>query len=367
MGQRKYEKIVVSGDPYTRGKQYGQKAKDLIEKSLGFYNSAFLELCGVEWSKALDFSKTFLTRIKDYDETLIDEIKGMAEGSSRTFEEILTINTRSEIIYGMRRSEEGCTAFCALPEITAENRTILAQNWDYKPWAAENGLLLQINQKDGPDILTYVEAGQFARMGMNSAGVGICNNYIQCEADGKDLGSAGIPTTFIRRKALSQENYYEVLGAIVHTPRSFSANYLVATAEGEGDAINIEATPETVYFIFPENGLVTHSNHFKGAGPGYYGVIRVGLENSIYRDRRVEKILKKKDREIGIEDAKEALSDHFGYPYSVCRHPDPQKSLNAQWRSNISVIMDLSSRVMWLAGGPPCENDYVRHTFDGQG
>ena len=65
-------------------------------------------------------------------------------------------------------------------------------------------MLLQINQKNGPDILTLVEAGQLARMGMNSCGIGFCNNFIQCACDGTGM-EKGIPTTIIRRKALMQE------------------------------------------------------------------------------------------------------------------------------------------------------------------
>jgi hypothetical protein len=122
-----------------------------------------------------------------------------------------------------------------------------------------------VNQEKGPDILTLVEAGQLARMGMNSAGLGICNNYIECEADGMNMGK-GIPTTLIRRRALNHETYREIVGTITHTPRSFSGTYLVATAEGEGDATDIEATPETVYYLFPKDGLIVHS-YIIGAGP----------------------------------------------------------------------------------------------------
>lgn len=293
MGKRRLEKVIVSGDPYSRGLQYGQKAKKLIEKGIEIYHSVFLESSGVGWERAIDFSKTFTKRITEYDESMVDEIKGVAEGSNRQFEEILTLNIRTEIIFGMKQAGEGCTSFCTLPELTAENKIILAQNWDYKPWAAETMLVLEIRQKNAPDILTIVEAGQMARLGMNSAGHGICNNFIQCEADGANM-EKGIPTTFIRRKALSQEKYYDVIGTIIHTPRSFSANYLIATSEGEGDSINIEATPETAYFLFPQNGMIVHSNHFKGTGSNYVGVMRVGLENSIYRDRRIEHVLRKK-------------------------------------------------------------------------
>lgn len=367
MEKKKLRKVIISGDPYSRGIQYGEKARDLIQKGIEIYHRAFFEAAGVGWEKVIDLARSFVPGIKNYDETLIEEMKGMAKGSGFGFEEILAINIRTEILFGLKqvRAKEGCTSFCALPEITAEKNTLLAQNWDYKPFAGETVMVLQVNQKGAPDILTIVEAGQFARMGMNSAGHGFCNNFIQCESDGKNM-EKGIPTPFIRRKALGQEKYYEVTGKIIHSARSFSANYLVATAEGDGDAINIEATPDTAYFLFPQNGLVVHSNHIKGAGPGYYGIMRVGIENSIYRDRRAEALLKKRVGHINVESARETLRDHFGHPYSICRHPDEKKEGVDQWRTNASVIMDLSAKVLWVAGGPPCQTIYSRYTFDVQ-
>jgi isopenicillin-N N-acyltransferase-like protein len=363
MGDRKkLKKVVISGDPYARGIQYGTKAKGLIEKGVGIYQSVFLESSGIRWERAIDFSKTFVKRIKNYDEGMIDEIRGIAEGSGRSFEEVLTLNLRTEILHGLKPAE-GCTAFCVLPEITSGKKTLLAQNWDYKPWAAETMLLLQIHQQKEPDILTIVEAGQLARMGMNSAGHGICNNFIQCETDGKNM-ERGVPTTFIRRKALNQEKYYDVIGTILHTPRSFSANYLIATSEGDGDAINIEATPETAYFLFPRDGLVTHSNHFKGAGPGDVGILRSGVENSIYRDRRAEALLRKKTGKVKVKEMMEVLEDHFGFPRSICRHPDGKKAEKDRWRTNASVVMDLNAKALWLAIGPPCQYAYHRFTFD---
>jgi isopenicillin-N N-acyltransferase like protein len=363
MGRKgRLKRIVISGDPWSRGNQYGTKAKKQIEKGIGNYRLDFLKSSGVTWEKAIRFSKTFVKRVRDYDAGMVDEIQGIAKGSGRTVDEILILNLRTEILQGLMQTGEGCTSLCALPEVTRGERTLLAQNWDYKPWVGETMVLLQIHQEKAPDILTLVEAGQLARMGMNSAGHGICNNYVLSEIDGRDMGK-GIPTTFIRRKALGQEKYYDVIGTVIHTPRSFSANYLVATSEGDGDSINIEATPDRAYFLFPEEGLLTHSNHFKGAGPGYVGRLWNGLENSLYRDRRALKLLCRKSGKIGVKEIMRTLKDHFGFPRSICRHPDEKEAGKDRWRTNASVIMDLGARVLWLAEGPPCQHDYQRFTF----
>jgi hypothetical protein len=59
MGERQLRKIVIEGDPYSRGLQYGRQAKELIEKCLRFYKTVFTEVAKVDWKKALDFSKNF--------------------------------------------------------------------------------------------------------------------------------------------------------------------------------------------------------------------------------------------------------------------------------------------------------------------
>ncbi|HSR12529.1 MAG TPA: C45 family peptidase, partial [Thermodesulfobacteriota bacterium] len=155
MENRKLRKVIISGDPESRGVQYGEKAKDLIKRSVEIYHRAFLEAAEVSWPQVLDFARTFIPGIRRYDETVMDEVKGMAKGSGFAPEEILAVNLRTEILFGLvqKKAKEGCTAFCALPAVTASGHTILAQNWDYKPFAAETEMLLQINRKDGPDIL----------------------------------------------------------------------------------------------------------------------------------------------------------------------------------------------------------------------
>ncbi len=113
---KKLERLILSGDPLSRGLQYGRKAKKLVEKEIEIYHSLFLESLGVTWDRAIGFSKSFVKRIKDYDEEILDEIRGIAKGAGRSLEEILTINLRTEILFGIRRGGDGCTSFSALPK-----------------------------------------------------------------------------------------------------------------------------------------------------------------------------------------------------------------------------------------------------------
>ena len=54
---------------------------------------------------------------------------------------------------------DACTGVVALPSATRDGRLIHAQNWDWKAECAETAVVLKIHRDDGPDILTFTEAG----------------------------------------------------------------------------------------------------------------------------------------------------------------------------------------------------------------
>jgi hypothetical protein len=56
-------------------------------------------------------------------------------------------------------------------------------------------VVVRILRDDGPDLLTFTEAGGLARSGFNSAGIAITANYLESDRDYRELG---IPLPFIR-------------------------------------------------------------------------------------------------------------------------------------------------------------------------
>ena len=55
---------------------------------------------------------------------LVEEMRGVADGASLDFEDILALNVRTEIAYGM--FSDGCTAF----SWKVGEKSFIAQNWD---------------------------------------------------------------------------------------------------------------------------------------------------------------------------------------------------------------------------------------------
>jgi isopenicillin-N N-acyltransferase like protein len=345
--------LTIEGDPRERGRQYGRKAADRIDTSIRIYMAAWTA-GQTQRETVLERARGFARVIENAFPDLLEEMRGIAEGAKRPVEEIVALNARTELLY-MR--DEGCTSAVILPE-RGGGHTIIGQNWDWRPPCREAAILLQVRPDRGPRMLTFVEAGMLARCGMNSAGIGLCGNFLNSDLDHKQQG---VPIPILRRAILMSAPLPAAVGEVLRARRAFSSNHLLAHRDGE--AIDLEASPGEVFTLFAEDGLLVHANHFKAA----HGHLRdTGLArypDSLFRDRRVRQHLALRPRPLTARDLMMALRDHFGRPDSVCRHRAPRRD-GTEIETVASVVMDLTEGALWLCPGPVCENEYRRFTLD---
>jgi isopenicillin-N N-acyltransferase-like protein len=344
--------LTIEGDARERGRQYGRQAADRIETSLGIYMAAWT--AGDTGREAvLERARRFAPVIGDRFPGLLEEMRGIAEGAGRPLEEIVALNARTELLYG---GDEGCTAAAILPE-RAGGHVIIGQNWDWRPPCREAAILLRVRPDRGPSLLTFVEAGMLARSGMNSAGIGLCGNFLNSDLDHKQRG---VPIPVLRRAILMSATLPTAVGEVLRSPRAFSSNHLLAHRDGE--AIDLEASPGEVFTLFAEDGLLVHGNHFKGAHAHLRDTGLPRYPDSLFRDRRVRQHLASRPGPVVAGDLMDALRDHFGRPDSVCRHRAPRPD-GTEIETVASVVMDLTDGVLWLSPGPVCENEYRRFTL----
>ena len=316
--------IEVSGPPEERGVAYGRAGRERIHAGIAHYG-AQLRQAGLEGGRLADLVRGFLPTIKAFDDSMIPEMRGIARGAEVGFEDIVLLNARTEILQLAKRralaaqagAEEGCTAVLAMPEITTEG-LLHAQNWDWKAACAQTAVVLHVRRDDGPDILTFTEAGGLARSGLNSAGIGLTANYLQCERDYRELG---VPLALIRRKVLAQAHLALAWRVVQATRKSAANNMCVSHAKGL--AINFECAPDETFMLEAEGGLLVHSNHF--LSPVALSKLKdTGIESTpctLYRHTRVREALAPLRGRIDRGAIKNALFDDFGSPWSVCRPP----------------------------------------------
>lgn len=334
--------IELSGDARERGRQYGQKAAARIRLSVNLYASQ-LGAMSLTGGAIRQLANTFLPSIEEFDPLYVDEMRGIAEGANLELADIVLINARTEILrLGKLQAEaeradrepDGCTGAVLLPEVTASGRLLHGQNWDWKAECAGTGVVLKIRRKDGPDILTFTEAGGLARCGLNSAGIAVTANYLSSD---RDYSQVGVPLALLRRKILETEHVALALRTVYCTPKSGSNNLLVSHADGF--ALDIECAPDESFLIYPERGIVVHSNHWQS--PVALGKLRdLGIAtspDSLYRDFRVRQMLEAARGHLTLDHLREAFFDNFATPWSVCR--PPRDTVESNLSATVAMIL----------------------------
>ena len=353
---------IQGATPRERGIDYGTQCKELIhgvlERYISFFNSGH---AAVSWDSARKISQSFLPFIRAYSPELLEELEGMAEGSGADFDDLLTLDSRSEAMTLIQRpaSDEeeldGCSSVAILPDAMADGHTVLAQNWDTYTWQEYGTIVLQVLKEDGADMMIVTEAGQLARYGMNQAGLALGVNSLHKTYNTKVFG---VPSVFVRRKFLEQDRYVDAVNKIFGADAMLPMYYVAAYAGG--DAMGFEKLEQGQLVLYPENGLIAHSNHLKH--PKYaYQVDSLG--GTLYRDRRILKHLAPKVGSITRADIITAFQDHFGFPFCVCRHGDERKKELDKISTLGCIIMDTTDKRIWVCKGTPCSGQFREYAW----
>lgn len=354
--------IDLAGPPRERGRQYGIAAADRIHRSAEIYLTAFAKQhLGADRVRAL--VETLIPIIDRFEPAYLEEMRGIAEGALCPLEHAVVVNARTELLAQARLAaadHDGCTGAIVLPEASADGVLLHAQNWDWRAECADTGVVLRIQQDDGPALLTFTEAGGLARCGMNAAGIALTANFLGSNRDGKH---PGVPLVLLRRRALESPHFALGIQAIYATPKWVSNNIMLSHAGGA--ALDIESAPDESFLLQPDAGLLVHANHFEH--PAALAKLKdTGLPttpDSAYRAQRVRTLLSPKRGRIGMDDLKAALFDDFGTPYSVCRPPRPAATGDNLSASVMMIVMKPAEGWMEICPLPALNREFTRYTL----
>lgn len=355
--------IHLSGNAKNRGEQYGRKAKSRILLSLENYKCAY-EAKGISWSMACSFAAGYIKQLRVNEEDLLIELQATADTVGVNIDELLAINCRTEVLYGLSQvvneKTDGCTGAVVLPKASHNGRLLHFQNWDWRDNCANTSVILKIEADDGSQIITQTEAGILARCGFNDAGVSMTGNFLKTQNESL---TAGVPIPFIRRRILEQRSYADAVGVALKYKKTFSVNLMLAHSDGE--CIDLETCQEESFWVQAEdNGLLVHANHFIST-PARCKYIDEGLmvaPCSLHRYRRVRDSLMACLPTISMDDIKRSFGDKFSTPSSVCAEPNdgPGGDNSA---TVLSILMDPAAQTMWVAVRPYMGQDYTEYSF----
>jgi isopenicillin-N N-acyltransferase like protein len=348
--------VHLEGEPYDQGRQHGIALRDRIACNLDVYYDRFQREGQLDRHEARARASQFRPLLEDH--PYFAALLGMAAGSGQDLLDLLVLNVRYELLYYQYGvcavgGADGCTSFAVLPAASANGHLLLGQNWDWIPQV--KGAVLHTREPDGLETLSFTEAGIVGgKIGLNSAGLGLAINGLMTTVD--DWSRRVLPFHVRCYEILRSRTLGAARSAVVETPRSCSANFLLAQLPDL--AVDIEAAPDTVRELRAVSELLAHTNHF--LEPSRLGVVEPPAErrpHSYSRLARMREILDAR-APMAVGDLEVALRDHDNFPDSICRHENPEDS-SEEWCVTVtSAIMDLNDLSLQLTDGRPCEHLY---------
>lgn len=369
------------------GQAHGSGAKAQVHGSIAFYTALFRQKCDLDWAAVTREAERYVPPLSVSCPQYLDEIRGIADGAGVAFLDVLALNVRTEIMFGLFTEAEAARAKgaannsvngvngtngvnskhhdaegdfpsdgCTSLAFTTTSSSFLAQNWDWQPAQAPNLIVVHISSQERtptatalPDIAMVTEAGIIGKIGLNSAGVGCCLNAIRA----RGLDSARLPVHFALRAILDSRSR---AGAVATLRKlggvAGSAHILVADTTG---AVGLEFAggKERIGEIGPDaRGRVVHTNHLVLEHPG---VEEPGwLPDSAERLERI-RVLTDGDVLTGKVDFKrvvELLKDEEGFPFSINR----LKVADGGSQTLFTIVMDLGRREALVKVGRPTED-----------
>lgn len=340
--------LILSGSPYEIGLKHGEKTKRKIVNSLETYETLFEEFASISWPEAIEKAKLHIDAIDQYNHRYLEEMDGVAKGAGVTFEDILTLNARSEI--ALTNAPDGCTSFALTNPKT--DKTWLAQNWDWRGSQIDSLVYLQIEQENMPTIKMVTEAGIIGKIGSNSAGIGVCLNAIVT-----NVWEPKVPIHLGLRAVLESETLAEAVGKVRMNQMASPAHFLVAS-DKEG-LVGLEVSPVQTEQLQTINGVLAHTNHLCSLKM-INQVNEDPIADSFDRLTTISELLNQLDkRDITEKDLFQVLSNHDGYPSSICRHVSSEQVNLARSETVFSIVMNLSDRKLSWIEGKPCEHSFA--------
>ncbi|TRX91061.1 hypothetical protein FHL15_008043 [Xylaria flabelliformis] len=341
--------IKCTGSPYEIGVTHGITAKEKITGSIDFYTRLFQTSCSLTWPEVRQEAATYVQPLETITPRYIEEIKGIAEGSDSSFLDILALNIRTEIMFGLfsdvgkdvaRVPSDGCTSLGWL----TESRSFLGQNWDWMVEQGRNLVVCHVSQPGTgiPDFSMVTEAGIIGKIGLNSEGVGCCLNAIKC----RGVDPSKLPIHFALRKVLESPSRVAAVEAIKQVGVAGSGHILIGDATG---STGLECTSKWVKEVtMDDSKRVCHTNHLildksDVDEPPW-------LEDSPARLARIRE-LTARITEPTLDAIMDAFQDTEGYPGSINRRQEGKSVAETLF----TIVMDLSNRSARVTFGRPTE------------
>lgn len=361
-----------AGSPHEIGYQHGSQARELVHRHLKMALGK-LAAAGVDHAEARRRAELYMPHIERHTPKFARELEGLAEGAGIEVADAYILQLRAELqttnfdaaggdSAAEAREREAianeCTTFAISGEVTADGVPIAGQNADLPAPTCELGIVMRVTPDDGrPELLMLTPAGQISYIGINDRGMAVFANFINTAG-----WRPGFPRYLLSRTILEHDSIATARQRLARIERASSRNVVIM--QGDGQAIDLELAVEREGVIEPDEGVITHANHFVAPEVVDEEQARGDrLANSCTRHERMRELIESKRGAITVEDTMTFFRDRANAPDAICRYEGDGPD---DYMTFASVIARPSVGELFVAPGPPDQHEYTRYAFDGQ-
>lgn len=310
----------------------------------------------MSWDDVTAEAKKYVQPLQATCSRYLEEIEGLADGAGVTFLDVLALNVRTEIMFGLFTDpnnatnhksipSDGCTSLGWLDEESGQS--FLAQNWDWQSAQGPNLIVCHISQPDTkiPNIAMVTEAGIIGKIGFNADGVGCCLNAIRA----RGVDATKLPVHFALRTVLESSSREKAVAQIKALGVAGSAHILVADHSG---STGLECTPFGIREISMDTKKrVYHTNHLVLEHPEVDEP--PWLDDSHKRLARIQRLADDVSAsKVGTNQLFELFKDEENYPCAINRK---QEGVSG-FQTLFTIIMNLGNGEATVKFGRPTED-----------
>ena len=257
--QGKLRVLELKGTPYQRGLMHGRSLKPEIQELVRRWKADLEETFSVPAAtyinKLLEASD-FQPAIERWTPGLLDEVRGIADGSGIDFETMYAFQLVDESwVMSADLGLSKCTTIAARKR--GNSPALVSQTLDIPTFYHGFQTVLRIEgNEEEPGALVFTFPGFIAANGLNDRSVAVCVNAVTQLA----YSAKGLPVAFTIRGILRQKTYQDAVRFLEEIVPAAPQNYVIG---GPGKAASFERSAKRMDEFIPFAGaeFTYHTNH----------------------------------------------------------------------------------------------------------
>jgi hypothetical protein len=348
--------VKLSGTPYEIGFQHGSLLKEDIKTLITLWKEDIeqnYKISSDEFVSRFMNSTDYISAIKKWTPELLEEIKGISEGSGIDFNTIYVFQLTDEMWTngGVVIDRHHCSGFGVSNSNTMSN--YIGQNLDVTPFYHKFKVLLEIYNEDSQDK-TYVVTfpGVIGTNGINNK-IGLTVNSLP----DLTVSSNGLPVSCVVRGILSKKSFNQAEAFINEIEHASGQNYIIGSFDSIGsfecsvDKVSVYWPDSTKHYTYHANNSLANNNY----NPNYMQYLSDSLSpiEIAHESKRFQSLRNRlsKNKEIDLNTMMEILSSKDDQNDPICNR--------YTW---IATIMEFrkDSSILYISPGKSDSTEFLK-------